>query len=229
MKVESIADRAGRHIQEWIVTGRFKPGEQIKEENISQLLEISRPPVREALKMLEATGLVMRKPRRGVFVPHLTKKDVWEIYTLKSVLYELATALAIDIISPKEISELERLVAEMETSVQEDPANVLRYQKVHKAFHNSIMAIAGNSRLKTFASNLHNQVTPFTYKSLQQRDHLLSSVGYHRRIVEAIKKRDRSLACELTKEHVLNALGVLSELLDQETTATLLPEGGGRN
>ena len=76
------------------------------------------------------------------------------------------------------------------------------------------MAIADNTRLKALASNLHNQVTPFSYKSLRQKSHLLSSVEYHRRIVEAIKQQDRSLACELMKEHVLNALNVLSEMGD---------------
>jgi len=214
MKIESIVDQAGQHIREWIVTGEFKPGQQIKEEDISQRLKISRPPVREALKMLEATGLVLRKPRRGVFVPRLTKKDVWEIYTLKATLYELATALAMDAISSQEIGELETFVEEMEVCVGEDPVDLLRYQHLHKAFHRSIMAIAGNSRLKNFASNLHNQVTPFSYKSLQRKSHLFSSLKYHRRIVEAIKKKDGSLACGLMKEHVLNALNVLSKMGD---------------
>ncbi|MBW1660458.1 MAG: GntR family transcriptional regulator, partial [Deltaproteobacteria bacterium] len=95
MKIESIVDIAKRHIEEWIITGQFLPGEQLKEEEISQRLEISRPPVREALKALEATGLVIRKPRRGVFVPEMTEKDIWEIYTLKSTLYEMAIDLAI--------------------------------------------------------------------------------------------------------------------------------------
>jgi DNA-binding GntR family transcriptional regulator len=121
MKVDSIVDRACKHIQEWIVTGRFKPGEQIKEESISQRLEISRPPVREALKMLEATGLVVRKPRRGVFVPLLTKKDVWEIYTLKAALYELVMELAMNVMTGAQIKELETLVTEMEQIVSEDP------------------------------------------------------------------------------------------------------------
>ena len=214
MRTESIVDQAGQYIREWIVTGEFKPGEQIKEEDISQRLKISRPPVREALKMLEATGLVLRKPRRGVFVPHLTKKDVWEIYILKATLYELATALAMDSISSQQIGELEAFVQDMEICLEEDPVDLLQYQEIHKAFHKRIMAIAGNTRLKTLASNLHNQVTPFSYKSLQQKGHLLSSVQYHRRIVEAIKQKDISLACELMKEHVLNALNVLSEMGD---------------
>ena len=214
MKMDSIVDRARRHIQEWIVTGRFKPGEQIKEENVSQRLEISRPPVREALKMLEAMGLVVRKPRRGVFVPLLTQKDVWEIYTLKAALYELATELAMDVISHGQVQELETLVGEMETIVAEDPVDLLRYQKYHKVFHSRMMEIAGNYRLKTFAANLHNQVTPFSYQSLQQKEHLLSSVRYHRKIIDAIKEGDRPLACRLMKQHVLDALPVFREMQD---------------
>jgi DNA-binding GntR family transcriptional regulator len=214
MKVDSIVDRACQNIQEWIVTGRFKPGEQIKEENISQRLEISRPPVREALKMLEATGLVVRKPRRGVFVPLLTRKDVWEIYTLKAALYELVTELAMDMMTDAQVRELESLVAEMERIVSEDPVDILLYQKHHKGFHSRLMGIAGNGRLNAFAANLHNQVTPFSYKSLQQKEHLLASVRYHREIIEAIKKGDRASACRLMKRHVLDALLVFRDMQD---------------
>jgi DNA-binding GntR family transcriptional regulator len=223
MKIESIADIAKRNIQEWVVTGHFQPGKQIKEEEISQRLGISRPPVREALKMLEAAGLVFRKPRRGVFVPEMTEKDMWEVYTLKATLYEMATGLAMDVISEQEISKLETYVKKMEVCVGKEPLDVLRYQDLHKTFHNSIMGIAGNDRLRTFASNLHNQVTPFSYKSLQDKNHLNSSVRYHREIVNAMKRKDGSLACSLMKEHVLNALDVLRDMSAQgsETPADL--------
>ncbi|HBF43576.1 MAG TPA: hypothetical protein DDW42_08115 [Desulfobacteraceae bacterium] len=219
MKIESITDIAKRHIQEWIVTGEFQPGQQIKEEEISQRLEISRPPVREALKMLEETGLVIRKPRCGVFVPEMTEKDMWEVYTLKAELYEMAISLAMDMISEGEISKLESLVQKMEICVEKDPVGLLRYQDLHKRFHNKIMDVAGNYRLKTFASNLHNQVSPFSYKSLQNKDHLYSSIHYHRKIVTAMKKKDRSLACKLMKEHVLNALDVLTDMFTLRTGA----------
>ena len=212
MKIESIVDQAERYIREWVVTGKFKPGQQIKEEEISQRLGVSRPPVREALKMLEAAGLVIRKPRRGVFVPEMTEKDMWEVYTLKATLYEMATALTMDVISEQEIKKLEFAVGKMELCVAKDPVDLLRYQELHKSFHNNIMVIAGNDRLKTFASILHNQVTPFSYKSLQNKNHLNSSVRYHREIVNAIKEKDRSLACSLMKEHVLNALDVLLDM-----------------
>lgn len=213
MKVESIADIAKHHIQEWIVTGKFLPGQQLKEEEISQRLGISRPPVREALKALEATGLVVRKPRRGVFVPEMTEKDMWEIYTLKANLYEMATGLAMAAITEKDIKELDSLVKKMETCVKKVPFNVLQYQRLHRDFHNVIMDIAGNNRLKTIASYLHNQVTMFSYKTLQDKDHLRSSLHYHGKILEAIKNKEVSLACRLMKEHVLNVIDVLCRSL----------------
>jgi DNA-binding GntR family transcriptional regulator len=209
MKIESIADIARRNIQESIITGQFQPGQQIKEEEISQRLGISRPPVREALKMLEATGLVYRKPRCGVFVPQMTEKDMWEIYTLKATLYEMATELAMDAMTERDISKLESYVQKMEACIEKEPFDVLRYQDLHKAFHDSIMAISKNNRLRTFASNLHNQVTLFSYKSLQDQNHLQSSIRYHRKIVIAMKNKNTALACRLMKAHVLNALDVL--------------------
>ncbi len=211
MKLESITDIAKRHIQEWIVTGQFLPGEQLKEEEISQRLDISRPPVREALKALEATGLVIRKPRRGVFVPEMTEKDMWEIYSLKATLYEMAISLAMDVITEKEIERLESLVERMDACVKEEPFDVLQYQKVHGTFHKVIMDIAGNIRLKAIASHLHNQVTMFSYKTLQDREHLHSSLHYHWEILKAIKEKNTSSACRLMKEHVLNALDVLGK------------------
>lgn len=209
MKVESIADLASRHIRDWIITGEFQPGQQIKEEEVSRRLRISRPPVREALKMLEIAGLVVRKPRRGVFVPEMTEKDMWEVYTLKASLYEMATTLAIDVITAKEIKKLESFLGKMEACVEKIPLDVLRYQSLHRDFHDTIMVLAGNERLRVFASNLHNQVSRFSYTSLQDSGHLHSSIRYHREIVNAIKGKNKSLACKLMREHVLNALEVL--------------------
>ena len=108
MRIESLVDLAKRHIQLWIIKGEYQPGQRLKEEEISARLDISRPPVREAFKFLEAEGLVIRKPRRGVFVSEMTAKDVWEAYTLKATLYEMATQLALDNISDLQIAELRR-------------------------------------------------------------------------------------------------------------------------
>ena len=209
MQIESIADLAKGHIQVWIIKGEYQPGQQLKEEEIATRLDISRPPVREAFKMLEAEGLVIRRPRRGVFVTEMTQKDVWEAYTLKAALYEMAMELAMNSISESQIQKLESIVGRMEACVAADPIELLRYQKHHQDFHNLIMSISGHDRLKKISNSIHNQVSRFSYKSLQNTEHLNSSVQYHRQIMEAVKAGDPLKACRLTKDHVLEALQVL--------------------
>lgn len=211
MQIESIADLAKGHIQVWIIKGEYQPGQQLKEEEIAARLDISRPPVREAFKMLEAEGLVIRRPRRGVFVTEMTEKDVWEAYTLKAALYEMAMELAMNTISESQIQELEAVVRRMENCVQAEPVDLLGYQEYHRNFHNQIMVISGHDRLKKISASIHNQVSRFSYKSLQNRNHLDSSVRYHRQILDAIKDKDSALACKLMKEHVLNAIDAFRE------------------
>jgi DNA-binding GntR family transcriptional regulator len=214
MNIESIADLAKRHIQVWIIKGEYEPGRQLKEEELSARLGISRPPVREAFKMLETEGLVVRKPRRGVFVTEMTEKDVWEAYTLKAALYEMATELALDTISENQIRKLDAIVQRMENCVKAEYVDLLRYQEFHQNFHDQIMIISGNDRLKKISTSIHNQVCRFSYKSLQSRDNLHSSVRYHRKIMNALKERNKPLACKLMKEHVLQALDVFREMND---------------
>jgi len=209
MQIESIADLAKGHIQVWIIKGEYQPGQQLKEEEIATRLDISRPPVREAFKMLEAEGLVIRKPRRGVFVTEMTEKDVWEAYTLKAALYEMAMELAMNSIDKSQIQKLEAVVRRMEACVAAEPVDLLQYQEHHQSFHNLIMFISGHDRLKKISASIHNQVSRFSYKSLQNTEHLNSSVRYHRRIIKAVIVRDKISACRLMKEHVLEALDVL--------------------
>jgi DNA-binding GntR family transcriptional regulator len=215
MRIESLVDLAKRHIQLWIIKGEYRPGQRLKEEEICARLDISRPPVREAFKFLEAEGLVMRKPRRGVFVSEMTAKDVWEAYTLKATLYEMATDLALDNISNPQIAELESFVKKMEDCAFAAPVNLLGYQEHHQEFHDRILLISGNERLKKISASIHLQVCRFSYKSLQDKAHLNASIRYHRRILKALKKKNKSLACKLMKDHVLEALDVLLDMYDQ--------------
>ena len=212
MKVESIVDLAKRHMELWIIKGEYEPGQKLKEEEIAMRLGISRPPIREALKVLETEGLVVRKPRRGVFVTEMTRKDVWEAYTLKAALYEMAAELAMDTVSEDQLRELDGIVQKMENCIKPESIDLLQYQQLHQKFHDQIMVISGHDRLKKISASIHNQVSRFSYKSLQNEAHLQSSVRYHREIINALKTKDKILAGRLMKKHVLAALDVLMSM-----------------
>lgn len=213
MKVKSIVDHAVKSLEDMIVKGKLKPGQRIKEQDISTRLGISRPPLREAFKILEAEGLIRREPRRGVFVSELKEADIWEIYTLKLALYSLAVTLAVDKMKNGDIEKMEKIVNRMESVVRRSgEPDVLKYEELNNLFHETTANIAGHGRLKKIHQSLNNQVKRMAYRSFQDVNHLKESCEYHRRIVEAMKARDRNLAEGLTREHILRGMDVQGKM-----------------
>jgi DNA-binding GntR family transcriptional regulator len=212
MKVKSLTDLTRDYIENLIVTNEFHPGQQLKEDDIAERLGVSRPPIREAFKALEAQGLVVRKPRRGAFVPEMTEADVREIYMLKASLYSLATSLAMDRFSDRHRKTLCAIVHRMAQAAGTGDCDILKYQKIHQKFHVMIMEVAGNQRLLNFASNLHKQIRRFSYQTLHYRDHLDASCAYHEQILQKILDKDKKNACRLMTDHVMNAMNFLLNL-----------------
>jgi DNA-binding GntR family transcriptional regulator len=217
MKIKSLVDHTSKYLEDMIIKGKLRPGQRIKEQEISSQLGISRPPVREAFKILEAEGLIKREPRRGVLVSEVTKNDIWEIYTLKIALYTLAVSLAIDRISDNGIGGLEKIVAQMEV-IAHDESNpdIIRYEELNNLFHETTAAMAGHGRLKKIVQSLNKQIKRVSYRSFTKAGHLQSSCRYHRQILEAIKARDKILAERLTKEHIERGLEVHRELDEEQ-------------
>jgi DNA-binding GntR family transcriptional regulator len=213
MKIKSIVDHAAKNLEDLIIKGKLKPGQKIKEQEISTRLGISRPPLREAFKILEAEGLIRREPRRGVFVSELKASDIWEIYTLKFALYTLAVSLAMDKMKNADIDKVEKIVSRMEDIVNgHSKPDVLKYEELNNLFHDTTASIAGHGRLKKIHQSLNNQVKRMAYRSFQDLDHLKESCEYHRKIVEAMKDRDKGLAEQLTREHILRGLEVQKKM-----------------
>ncbi|MCF8107333.1 MAG: GntR family transcriptional regulator [Desulfohalobiaceae bacterium] len=206
MTGESLVLIVQRYVRDQIITGEFKPNQKLKEEEIASSFNISRPPVREAFSILEAEGLVVKKPRRGVFVTEPQIVDVWEIYTLKAGLYELSMELAYGKIGSDELADLEKMIEAMNRHTTGGSFDIIGYQHTHVEFHKTIMQIAGNRRLTSYAETLHNQVCRFSYLALQYKEHVQEIMEYHNRIFQAVKGRDKPLACRLMKEHVLEGL-----------------------
>ncbi len=216
MEVASLADLVTTQIRELIITGEFKPGQQLKEDELCGLFAISRPPIREAFKTLEANGLVLRKPRRGVFVSEFTAKDVDEVYTIVAMLYQKATNMAMEVMTENDLGRLAYHIDMMAQFASADPPNLRDYQSAHCAFHETIMEMAGNERMKVMEKQLRYQISIFSYKSFQNRDHLLSSLNYHQRILEAIQNRDKEKALVLVEEHIIKATKFLTKKLSSK-------------
>lgn len=215
MKVSSLTDLVTAQIRDYIITGEFKPGQQLKEEELCEVFGISRPPIREAFKTLEAIGLVVRRPRKGVIVAEFTVVDVEEVYTVISLLYQKATDMAMRVMTDKDLEQLASHVERMATAIEAQPIKLLDYQAAHIAFHQLFMDLAGNERMKMIEKQLRYQISIFSYKSFQDQKHLISSLNYHRCIYEAICAKNRGQAMALVEEHIISAIEYLKKYFDK--------------
>ncbi len=211
MKQPSITDLVQEYLEKQIFSGELMPGSQIKEEKISQALDISRPPIREAFKLLEAAGLIKRKPRRGVFVAETTYQDVWEIYSLKAELYSFSIQLTFKGVTDSDITLMEKLLEQMKSCVSTVNPDITLYQDLNTAFHNIHIDATGHIRLKQMLEMLHKQIRYFSFHNLSSKPYLDKSYRYHCRIYKAFKNRDMKKAIEISREHVLSGLEECSQ------------------
>lgn len=185
---------------EGILSNRYQPGYPIVEQEISNELGVSRTPIREALKALEAEGLVNHYPSRGTFVTPITPYDVEEIFNLRIMLELSALQLAWDKITDDELEQIEKKFS----LLNENSSNEAHY-KADKSIHALIVDKAGNRRLKQFLNILASQIERFRRIAAVRPSRLSNAKGEHLAILQALKNHDLKACEENLKVHLENA------------------------
>jgi DNA-binding GntR family transcriptional regulator len=176
-----------------ILDGRLQPGQPITERQLAHDLQISRAPIREALRDLEKEGLIFTRPHKGTYVASFSDEDVQEIYTLRANLETMALGRAIERATTADIDALDGLIDDMERHSRSDFAKMIG---VDLAFHRRICEIAAHRRLLDAWDVLANQLRAL-YTITDVPTLITSLYGYvdqmgarHRPIVESIRRRD---------------------------------------
>ena len=208
---EEIADI----LRENIISGNINPGEKVNEYQAAKLLNISRPPIREAFRLLAAEGLITLVPRKGAFVSELSIQEVKEIYEMKSMMESFAVRLAIPIINEKEVSELDSINNSMQEKIKQD--NFKAILKLNIEFHRRMIKMSKNERLIRFYESIVLPIRKYQRIGLSAPASWDTSLQEHRNIVEAIKSKNIELAERLTREHRMRATArVTSRLKEKE-------------
>jgi DNA-binding GntR family transcriptional regulator len=195
-------------IRQAIIDGRLQPRQRLKEEELARELGISRTPVREALLMLQAEGLVDAAPNRGATVRSHSAEDLDDLYKLRAVLEGYATRRAAARLADKAIAGL-RESCERFNGLLDDEAEMGELVKENLVFHQTILEGAGSARLTTMVRQVIE--LPLVYRSYvwyspeQQR----ISGHYHVQITRALEARDAERAELIMKEHIFEARDLL--------------------
>ncbi|MGH2860577.1 MAG: GntR family transcriptional regulator [Solirubrobacteraceae bacterium] len=194
-------------IRRGILEGRLRPGDRLKESLLAEELAVSRTPIREAIAMLQAEGLLDVQQHRGAQVRSYTLAELEEIYDLRSILEGYAARRAAVRIREDEIELLEASVEAMENL---DPTDLEHLVQQNGIFHDTVLEAARSQRLATMVTQ--TRTLPLTYQSYAwyTSDQLELSHEYHRRVLSALKRGDADQAEYDMRHHLFNARDALT-------------------
>lgn len=195
---EQVADR----LRQRILARELEPGAWVDELKLCGELGISRTPMREALKVLAAEGLVTMKLRRGAYVTEMSERDVREAYQLLSLLESDAAAEAAVRATDAELAELGELHRALEEALPDRDA----FFAANERFHLRVLEIDGNRWRLQIVGDLRRLMKLNRHHSLFREGRLAESLDEHRAIVKALLSRDAAACRSLVAAHFCNGL-----------------------
>ena len=204
---QSLRGRVFRRLRNDILSGVYKEHDELRETTIGEELGVSRTPVREALRQLELEGLVTIVPNKGAYVTGISKKDVHDIYKIRSMLEGMCARWATRYITPEQIGELEEVILLSEFHLKrKNEEKAVQVSDLDGKFH-KVLYEASNSRiLEHVLSDFHKYVQMARTHSVESRERAEKSIEEHRAILEAIKGKDEDQAERLANAHVMKAM-----------------------
>ena len=195
---EEVAER----LRQRIFHRELEPGSWIDELKIAEELGISRTPLREALKVLAAEGLVTMKVRRGAYVTEVSEKDLADVYHLLALLESDAAGVVASRVTDAELQGLQALHDELEAATTDRD----RFFALNEQFHMRLLEIADNRWRDQMVADLRKVMKLNRHHSLFKTGRIDESLTEHRAIVAALVQRDAPLAAQRMREHFRNGL-----------------------
>ena len=200
----ALYEEVAELLRQQIFRRELEPGSWIDELKIAEQFGISRTPLREALKVLAAEGLVTMKVRRGAYVTEVSEQDLSDVYHLLSLLESDAAGIVARRGSAEQLHDLEQLHAQLEAAAT--PGNTDGFFAVNEAFHMRLLEIANNRWRDQMVADLRKVMKLNRHNSLLKSGRIQESLREHRAIMAAILARDADASVARMREHFANGL-----------------------
>jgi len=198
---EPRGETAYLRLKEAIRSGELKPGQRVRENEMAEMLDVSRTPVREAFRRLEADGLLSFAPYRGMVISELDHQAIMELYFMREVLEGTAAGLAAHRASEAEVAILQELVA-LDPGSKGQPASVAGH---NRRYHSALYHAAHNRYLLKTLNVLQDAMALLGPTTMEVEGRSEEAKKEHAAIVDAIAAKDAELAERLMRQHIRGA------------------------
>jgi DNA-binding GntR family transcriptional regulator len=196
-----LVTHVAARVREAIMNGTFAQGDRLIEEQLAAQLNVSRAPVREALRQLEYDGLVTALGRRGRFVSILSPRDAWEVYTLRENLEAMAFSLVVGTCPSDVLTRADGIVDEMRTASAQ--LDLWTLSRLDVTFHRLIVETAHHDRLIRTWDSMSNQIGLLSRRVIgTQYDDLTAIPGRHQILVDVLRAGDVHEASDAIRSHI---------------------------
>ncbi len=202
------------HIRELIVEGVLPPGSKIPENELCARFGVSRTPMREALKVLAADGLVMLEQNRGAWVSKITVAELEEVFPVMGALEALSGELACQNITPAQLENVRHLHAEMVRHYESK--ELAEYFRVNQEIHEVILEAANNATLAAQYRSLAHRVRRARYIANMTDARWRRAVEEHEQILKALENREGEKLAGILKAHLHNKLETVRQWLEDD-------------
>ncbi len=205
---ERAPEQVTNRLRQAIVSGVLQPGDRLMQEELAERLGVSRMPIREALRRLEAEGLVVLQPYRGALVANLSSAELKEIYEIRIALETLALSLGIPELDAESFNAMEVILRQMD--IETDSATWLN---LNSKFHTLLYQSAKRQLLHEHIESLRNKSDRFLRLFASRRDRTAQAQREHWAIVQACREHQIEQACNLLREHLQSTVTSLAGTL----------------
>jgi DNA-binding GntR family transcriptional regulator len=202
----ALYEEVAELLRQRIFARELEPGSWIDELRIAEEYGISRTPLREALKVLAAEGLVTMKVRRGAYVTEVNEKDQQDVYHLLSLLESDAAGVVAEVATEDELKSLKDLHQQLQAAQN----NTEKFFEVNELFHTRLLEIANNRWRDQMVADLRKVMKLNRHNSLFKTGRITESFQEHQRLMDALLARNPALSVQRMKEHFANGLAAAS-------------------
>jgi DNA-binding GntR family transcriptional regulator len=204
-----LHEQVAARLRQMLVEGDIPPGAKLNERALCEALRISRTPLREAIKMLAAEGLVELLPNRGSVAVQLDEEDVRHTFEVMAGLEALSGQLAAERIGDAEVAEIEAMHFEMLAAYTR--RDLSTYYRLNAAIHRAINVAAGNPVLTSTYNQVNARLQALRFRSNQDGEKWQRAVAEHEAMVAALKARDGATLARVLTQHLHHKRDVVIE------------------